>query len=158
MEPEDLAHGYQQFLRTVDLYLAVMRGTRENAAWITSRELMSDKIRTSQENELERSLPVSMSSAHKVWPATPEGVLVLKERNVIVAVGLELTKVSKTRLAAYKGILDRYSRDPTIDRACFFFAHDTAIERVRDLAKRYRRDDFFAFHEFPAENQKKIAL
>jgi hypothetical protein len=158
VEPEDLAHGYQQFLRTVDLYLAVMRGTRENAAWITSRELMSDEIRTSRENELGRSLPASMPSAHKVWPATPEGVLVLKERNVVAAIGLELTKVSKARLASYEEILDRYSRDPTIDRACFFFAHDTALQRVRDLAKRYRRDGFFAFHEFPAENQKKIAL
>lgn len=149
----DLAHGLDYYTKMVGLYQNIMSSLNGRAEWITGRELMSEGIRSEWEEKLGRKLPASTPGAHKVWPATPEGVLFFRDSGAIAAVGLELTHVSRSRLSAYETILDSYYSDPDIDRAYLFFAHEKAMQQVEEQAQRYEQDDFFVFREHPIEDQ-----
>lgn len=135
-------------MQMVDVYQRIMSTLREDAVWVTNRELLDDDVRTRRENELGRRLPTVTPSPSPQWPATPEGLLVLKESDAAVAVGLELTMVADKRMIAYEAILDRYSEDPSIDRAHLYFAHEEPMRRVEQLALRRRQDGFFVFEAY----------
>lgn len=151
-----LSHGLTYYTQMVDLYHSIMSQLAGNVAWITGRELLTEKLRIAWEVELGRRLPSAIPGAHRAWPMTPEGVLAFECSNAVAAVGLELTRVSPSRLAAYKDILDNYYSDPDIDRAHLFFSHEEAMQRVEELARRYPTNDFFTFSKYPIESASEI--
>ena len=157
VSPTENAHGTFYYTKMLDLSQRIVGSLGGEAEWVTGRELLSEEIRTAREEDVGRSLPSAVPGAHGAWPMTPEGVLVMEDRATVAAVGLELTRVSDRRLAAYEAILERYSVDPAIDRAYLFFAHEDALQRVEELSRRYRQDEFLVFREYQAEGPVELS-
>lgn len=131
----------------VDICQSIMASVPEEARWVTNRELLDDGVRTRLEAEVGRRLPVGrLSPAPQTWPSTPQGVLILQEPATTSAVELELTQVSKTKLAHYEVILEDLAKDPSLDLAYLVFQEEDALRRVEELAHRYRDDGFFVFN------------
>jgi len=147
----DVAYGRDYFLGLVDLYQGIASSVPGGVAWVSARELGSAEVKTARESELSRKLPSLEPSPHKVWPATPEGVVVAHD-GLLAAVGLEMTRASDSRLRAYETVLGSYSRDPFIDRVYLFFTRKEALERVAELTQRYRNDGFFLLKEYRAKD------
>jgi len=140
--------------------LAFCQGIMEEfgeATWVTQQELKNAKTRTSLEERLGRRLP-EVTPAPKGYLDTPEAVLVSQKHDLVAAIGLELRQISDRRMEIYNEILGSFAGDPRLDRAYLFFADRYFLQRVGELARGHRKDDFFVLTEYSEDRAPSLSL
>jgi hypothetical protein len=152
-----VAQSDDYFARMLAFCQAIMEDLYGGAAWVTLQELKDDKTRTSLEERLGRGLPEAIPDA-KGYLDTPEAVLVSKKHDLVAAIGLELRQISDKRIEIYNNILENFAGDPRLDRAYLFFADRYFMQRVGELARGHRKDDFFVLMVYREDRAPSLTL
>jgi DNA-binding PadR family transcriptional regulator len=152
-----VAQSEDYYARMLAFCQGIMEDLHGEATWVTQQELKDAKIRTSLEERLGRKLP-EVTPAPKGYLDTPEAVLVSQKHDLVAAIGLELRQISDRRMEIYNDILETFAGDPRLDRAYLFFADRYFMQRVGELARGHRKDDFFVLTEYREDRAPSLSL